>query len=206
MRPGFVSFRIYGAVAAACLASAAVSVGSMMVLHGIGSLETSHVMAFVSIPYVIGVVALSLSGSARMRPGWGSFLVSSGVGRKEVMLSLHAPALAIHLAVSIFFAASSVLFPERIGIAVLACACVALAVSVLAAAVGIMSYSMSGSSLMADLSGVVAPMVLAMASYLSFVDGAPADIGLPLMCLVASFAIVAMCLKASINCFRRLDL
>jgi hypothetical protein len=206
MRPRLVPLRIYGAVAAVCLASAAVSVCSMIVLHGMGGLETSHVMAIVSVPYVIGTIALSLSGSMRMRPGWNSFLVSSGVGRKEVMLSLHAPALIIHLAASVSFAAASFLFPERICTAVLACACIAIATSILAAAVGIVSYSISGSSLMTDLSGVVAPMVLAMASYILFVDGAPTDICLSLVCLIASLAIATMCLKTSISCFRRLDL
>ncbi len=206
MRPGPVSLRTYCAVAVVCLASAATSVGSMIVLHGMDCLETRYIMAIVSVPYAIGTIALSFSVSVRMCPGWSSFLVSSGVGRKEMMRSLHASALAVHLAVTMLFAAASFLFPEMICIAVLACACIALVASVLAAVIGIMSYSMSGSSLIADLSGVVMPMVLAMASYVSFIDDAPVDIGFAMVCLAAGLVVAAACMKVSIDCFRRLDL
>ncbi|MBO4568536.1 MAG: hypothetical protein J5674_00910 [Candidatus Methanomethylophilaceae archaeon] len=206
MRGVPVSIRMYGATAAVCLASVALSVGSMTVLDGTGGLEARHAMAFVSVPYAIGAVALSFSCSTSMRLGWNSFLVSSGVGRKGMMRSLHSFALAIYSAVLVFFALASVLFTGRIGTAIVSCACIAMAVSVSASAVGIMSYSMSGSSLMTDLTGAIVPMILAMASYISFIDGAFEDVGLALMCLVAALAIVAVCLRASMNCFRRLDL
>ncbi len=206
MRSHLVLLKIDSVTAVLCLASVAVSVGSMFVLYVTGGLETRCIMAIVSIPYIVGTIALSLSCSVRMRPGWGSFLVSSGVGRKEMIRLFHAPALAVYLTVSISFATAYLLLPEETGIAILSCACVALAVSVLTSVVGILSYSISGSSLMTGLSGVVVPMVLAMISYLSFVKDSNTDPITALACLVVTAVIAVVCLKASMDCFRRLDL
>ena len=97
---------------AACAIALAASISAIALLWSRGRLEEYYLMALASLPYMVAVPALSVADSRRMHPRWGSFLVSSGIGRRTMIWSFYARSVAVLLAIALSLAVVSALSRE----------------------------------------------------------------------------------------------
>lgn len=182
-------------------------IAAVSVIAGLFIIDSPRVvMLAVSIPLMASMIVITMGNGRSMSRKWNSFVISSGVVRRDVISSLFVPPIIVYLIIASITMAGSLLLSGDVGSTMLNCAPVACIIVSFATVFGIMSFALSGSSLFSDILGVAVPILMIMIGYCYYEYEPAFD---PLSIVV--FAIVALITivlgwRMSVNGFRRLDL
>ncbi len=164
------------------------------------------VMLAVSIPFMMSMIVITMGNTCSMSRKWNSFVISSGVVRRDVIFSLLVPPIIVYLIIASIMIMGSLLLSGDVGRAMLNCAPVACIIVSIATVFGIMSFALSGSSLFSDILGVAVPIMMIMIGYCYYeYDIAFDSLSIAVSVIIALIAIV-LGWRMSISSFRRLDL
>ena len=180
---------------------------AILVIAVLSVIDSSRwVMLVVSIPFMLSMVAITMGNARSMSRRWNSFIISSGVGRSDVVSSLFVPSSIVYLIIAAIMMAGSSLLSEDVGWAVLNCVPVACVIAFVAALCGIVSFSLSGSSLFSDILGAAVPILMIMIGYCCNGYEPTSDIlGIVVLVVIVSIMVI-LGWKMSVSSFRRLDL
>jgi hypothetical protein len=182
-------------------------IAAVLAIEGLFVVDsTRFVMLAVSIPLMVSMIVITMGNARSMSRKWNSFVISSGVVRRNVIFSLFVPPIIVYLIIVSIMMMGSLLLSGDVGREMLNCAPVACIIVSIATVFGIMSFAMSGSSLFSDILGVAVPIMMIMIGYCYHeYDIAFDSLSIAVSVIVALIMIV-LGWRVSVSGFRRLDL
>jgi len=164
------------------------------------------VMLAASIPLMVSMIVITMGNARSMSRKWNSFVISSGVVRRDFISSLFVPPIIVYLIITSIMMAGSLLLSGDVGRAMLNCAPMACIIVSIATVLGIISFGLSCSSLFSDILGVAVPILMIMIGYCYYeYESAFDPLSIAVSVIVALITIV-LGWRMSVSSFRRLDL
>ncbi len=189
---------------AACIIAVALSLAIAVIIDACWHPGTGFRKAAAFVPFVILSVLIALNSSRQMSVGWNSFLVSSGVSRRDVVGSFYAPAITVYvLTALVTVLLSTIVFPDE---EVLGCVCLSLLLLSISLVIGLISFSDSLSSLVSDILGAVTPIALLIVLYLMSEKAFSIDMLGSVSCIVIAAILLLSGWIMSNRLFRRKDI
>ena len=137
MKLSLIALRMNNASLICGIIAAVLAIAGLIVVD-----STRFVMLAASIPLMVSMIVITTGNGRSMSRKWNSFVISSGVVRRDVISSLFVPPIIVYLIIASITMAGSLLLSGDVGSTILNCAPVACIIVSIATVFGIMSFAL----------------------------------------------------------------
>ena len=182
-------------------------IAAVLAIAGLFVIDSPRfVMLAASIPLMVSMIVIAMGNGRSMSRKWNSFVISSGVVRKDLISSLFVPPIIVYLIIASIMMMGSLLLSGDVGEAMLICVPVACIIVSIATVLGIILFGLSGSSLFSDIIGVAVPILMIMVGYCYYEYNTVFDSLIIAVSVIVALIMIVLGWRMSVSSFRRLDL